>query len=362
MAGSTAWKVARKKATTWGTSAAVIAGDGVRIMSEGLGPGVPEPIKDENVGDSLTRRTLQGDVRIDGNVVIPVRFNGIEKDLGLFMGDDDVTVEQVGEVFSHSLIFQPSNTGLFATWAFDKSVGIHEYPSAKYSSLELGHDGGKLVATIGLIADQVLRDGAATNDATAIGTTATVPSPDHLAIFHQLDFRITEVTGAEGNLDANDSIKVSDFRLTVNRNISGDIVSGSNGTIDEPETDGLPEGQVIITVPNYVAAIDSIIEAAQTAQAGRAPKIYKAQAIYTGVTIESSAPSLAYLFVVEFPALTVANAPTNAGGPGAKVPVELTFDVVVPQEVPNGADWAWVSAGATPFRFRVRNKQADAGV
>jgi hypothetical protein len=362
MAGSTAWKVARKKAATWGTSVAVGAGDGVRIMSESLGPGVPEPIKDENVGDSLTRRTLQGDVRIDGNVVIPVRFNGIEKDLGLFMGDDDLTTDQVGQVFTHSLIFQPSNTGLFATWAFDKSVGIHEYPSAKYSSLELGHDGGKLVATFGLIADKVLRDLAAANDATDIGTTATVPSPDHLAIFHQLDFRIAEVTGAEGNLDSGESLKVSDFRLTANRNISGDIVSGSSGTIDEPETDGLPEGQVIITVPNYVAAIDGIVEAAQTAQSGRAPKIYKAQAIYTGVAIESSAPTLEYLFVVELPALTVANAPANAGGPGAKVPVELTFDIVTPQNVPNGSEWTWVVAGGTPFRFRVRNKQASAGV
>ena len=62
MAGTTEWSVARKKAAAWGTAVAVAAGDGVLIASESLGPGVPDPIKDENVGDSLTGGTYQGDM------------------------------------------------------------------------------------------------------------------------------------------------------------------------------------------------------------------------------------------------------------------------------------------------------------
>jgi hypothetical protein len=362
MAGTTQWTVARKKASVWGTAVAVGATDGIKIMSESMGSGIPEPILDQNVGDSLSGGSYQGNVNADGNVVVPMRFEGIERDLAYFMGQAGTPTEvEVAVAYLHTLPFQPSNNGIFATWALDKGIGalgsdVHEWPSAKSTQLEVAHDGGKAIATIGHLVNKVERDQAvAVNDGTTLAAV-TYPTDGLLALFSQLTVRLKEITGSEGNLAGSDDQPVSEARITVNRNISGDHVAGSGGLIDEPDTDGFPEAQLVLTFAQYTSAVAALEREAAIVQAGRVPKIYKAQVYWTGPLVAGSATNNYFLYF-ELPALAIADAPTNASSPGSKVGVEMTFNILTPQAatVPDGADWTWVTAGGDPFRARVQN-------
>jgi len=361
MAGTTGWKVCFKKGATWGTAVAAGAGDLIKLISESLPPGIPATIKDDNVGDSLSGGNYQGNIEEhEGAIVMAPRLEGFERHLALLMGADTVVINQAGIVFEHDMRFQPSNNGLFGTLAFDKGIGalgtnVHEYPSFKYSQLELGHEGGKLQGTLTGLFNRCERN-APVNGAAQFGAI-TIPKDGLIALFSALTVRATEVTGAEGNLDGADDLKVSDCRVSINRNIAGDVVSGSNGEIDEPDTNGMPTADVTLTFPQYTAAVDALIKAASIPQTGRRQKLYKAQLIWTGPTIPTSAPPLPYLMRFDFPAMTIMNAPTNAPSPGSKVPVEITFSVTTPEagRLPNGTDWSWVTAGGAPFRAYMFN-------
>ena len=364
MAGTTEWTVARKHASQWGTAVAVGAGDGVKIVSENLAPGIPTPILDENVGDSLAGAVYQGNIdRNTGNLILNMRYLGLERDLALFMGQSGVPTDVEagpGPTYLHSFIFQPSNTGFFETLVLDKGIGslgskVHEHPSLKYSSIEMAHEEGKARLTLGCIYNKVERAVASqVNGATELGAV-TIPSSQLLLLFSQLSVRLTEVTGSEGNLDSADDFAVTEGRLTANRNITGDIVSGSGGEIDEPETDGLARAQMVLSFAKYTAAVDALVEEAQIVQEGRQPKVYKAEMIWTGPAIPGTGASATYFLKWQLPAVTINDAPQNAPGPGQKVPVEMTFDIQTPQSVPDGSDWSWVTAGQDPFRVQVQN-------
>jgi len=273
-----------------------------------------------------------------------------------------VTIVQAGEVFDHVMIFKPSNVGKFGTIVMDKGLGnarLWEYPSVKLASVEADHQDGKLVLNWNAIANKCERTTASQqNDATSMAalTRPTIGLP---IIFNQVSLRLTAVTGAEGNLDSGDEFLITNGKWNCNRNIKGDHESGSNaGMVGEPETDGLPEGQLMFTVANYKASVDDLIKEAVAIQAGREPKTYKATLLYTGKTIPASAPALPYKLQLDFPALNVVSAPAPGSGPGSKVPVDVTMDIVTPQVVPNGSEWAWVVAGTDPFRWVVTNKNA----
>ena len=91
MAGTTEWKVAWKKgAGAWGAAGedldAVLLE--VLIESESMPHMMPEAIDDANVGDSLSQGVVQGNISGEGNIVVPVRYEGVELLLAFLMGDD----------------------------------------------------------------------------------------------------------------------------------------------------------------------------------------------------------------------------------------------------------------------------------
>ena len=362
MAGTVDWVVGFKKAVTWGTAVALGALNKMKLTAEGLPEGIPEPIKDENIGDALSGQTMQGNVNAEGTIAETVRFEGFERRLALFMGADTVTVVQAGQVFEHVMPFKPSNTGKFGTMVIDKGLGntrLWEYPSVKLSGLEHAHEDGKLMANWAAIMRGCQRDTAAQINTAVEMALLTLPTNGLMAIFNQVLLRFKEVTGAEGNLAPGDEVLVSDLKLSANRNLSGDHESGSNaGFIGEPETDGLPEASFSFVVANYKTSVDDLIKEANKPQPGREPKTYKAQLVWTGKDIPGSAPLLPFRLAYDLPAFNVRSAPVPGSGPGAKVPVEVTCDIVTPQVVPNGSEWAWVTIGGDPFRARLQNKNA----
>jgi len=368
---TTSWAAAIKKAGTWGTSVAVGALDGLKIESEGLPEGIPEVIADDNIGDILSGGTLQGNVGIEGTIVAPMRYEGPTSELlmALLMGQSNDNVgpgntapEELDVLgsYRHYMMFQANSDGLFATLMVDKDVGAnaqYNYPTVKVSQAELAHSNGKLMGTFTLIAHSLIRD-RGTGDAEMAAVTHVTDGL--LGIFNQVNLRLKEITGSEDNLAGGDEILVTDAKITINRNISGEFESGSNaGYVGEPDINGFPEAMMEFTVQDYKESttVAAIVTDAQTIQTGRAPKVYKAELYWNGITI----PSTSDLYEMRFqlPALIVQSAPTSGGAPGSKVPVTVTMKVQTPQAatLPHGTEWADFTAGTDPFRYWVQNSR-----
>ncbi len=362
MSSTVDWRVGFKKAATWNTAVPLGANDGVKILSESMPEGIPEPILDENVGDVMTSGQMQGNINAEGGFVEAVRYLGLERRLALFMGADVVTLV-AGEtvIHQHEMIFQPSNTGKFGTLAIDKGLGSlgsapWEYPSVKFTGLELSHEGGKLQAGWNSLSNKCERDTAViVNKASEFGAL-TNPTDGLLAIFNQMTLLIKEVTGAEGNLAGGDEIRCTNLKISPKRNLSGDHESGTGaGTIGEPETEKLSDGQLMFTVANYNATVDAIIKASQIRQPCSNPKRYKATVEWLGCDIPGAAAASKYRLSFDLPSLALATGPVNAGGPGQRTPVDLTFNISTPVAAGHGSAWAWVVIGRTPVRARLIN-------
>jgi len=381
MAGSTEWRVAWIPVVTppnaWpdvsgaGGAGAAAALTEVLLESEAMPEMIPEAIPDANIGDALAQSIIQGNIVGEGTIVLPVRYEGMERFLTLFMADQSFVAggtdigETVGTARNHIMVFQPSNTGFFGTLVIDKSLDgtiVWEYSAAKISQINLTHNNGKLMFTPTLIPTHCERESVINTDTEL--DLITPPTTTLLALFNHLIVRIAEVTGSEGNLLAADDICVTNATLNVNRNLTGIPDSCNAGEVGEPETDGLPEGTLVLSIADYGPTIDAIILEAQKRQPGSEPKNFKAQLIWVGKDITGSDSATGrgtggintYEVVVELPSLQVSAAPANAGGPGARVPVEVTFQITTPTVAGNGTEWTWSTAGTDPFRIRNINE------
>lgn len=357
MGDTTQWRVGWKKGSTWGTEVALDAAAGLYLVSESMPDGILELIPDENIGQSLSGTPMQGNFRADGGSIVEiVRYERFENRLALFMGADTNTLDGAGRL--HTMPFQPASTGKFGTLGIDKALGANQqytFPSVKLISLALSHDNGQLRAEWGCTANKLERASSVNQDTQF--NLLTFQS-GLMAIFNQSQVLLDEITGSEGNLTAGDERLVSAISFECNRNLEGDFVNGTKaGEIDEPQVNGFPEAMLTLTFPNYTAAVDALIKASQQRQTGNKPKRYKATVLWTGPVIGAGPET--YLLALDFPSLVLESAPANAGSPGAKVPVEIAFKVVTAETVPNGSDWAWVTAGTSTFRARMRNTNAS---
>ncbi len=381
MAGTTEWTIGVKKIAAgqaWGSGTVplLVALDGVLIESESMPDMIPDVISDANVGDSLKQGNFQGNRSGEGALVWPSRFEGVEKWIAWLFGDDTIDLtpgsETAGTAVSHTMIFQDSNSGIYAAVVMRKDpsggadTGIWEWPFCKVSQLEFNHGNGKLMVTPTLIPNTVLRDAAATNGDTELDA-ATPPTRTLLTLFNQVTVLIKEVTGSEGNLvDPTDEIKVTNVQVTINRNLTGIPESGSEGEVGEPETDGLPEGSMVLSIADYgVGQIDDLIREAQTLQDGSEPKTYKVEVVWWGQEITGSdattdgqdgAGKHDYKLLLQLPAVQLIPTAVNAGSPGARVSVDLNFDINTPSVAGNGTDWTWSVAGDLPIRAIVINE------
>lgn len=359
MADTTKWKIGFKKAAAWGTAVAVGAGDGVLLVSESMSEGIPEEIPDEAIGQAMSGQAMQGNVKTEGNFVETVRFEGFEKRLALFCGGDSVSA--VGEstvAHRHAMPFAPSNEGLFGTLVVDKAVGsaVYEYPGVKLNQLELAHDKGRLQATFSGIANRCER-ASVLNTGTTM-QALTYPTSGLVAIFNQLKVKLHQLTGAESNLLDADEVLVSSAKMTLSRNLAGDYVCGSNsGEINEPTTNGFPTGSIELTFPKHTPDVDALIKLAQTRQVGSVAPAFKASLVWSGPICDAAIPFELEVLIAN---MTISKAPANAGSPGAKVPVTMTFAIHAPVTDALGTDWAWAKAAGAPVQFAVTNKNASA--
>ena len=377
MAGTTEWGVGFiKKATGWGTAGqALAAGSLLLIESETMPDMMPEPIEDANVGDALATGTVQGNFpATEGTLVLPVRYEGAERILALFMGDDTKTLphdESTGTAREHDMTFQDSNTGKFATLVIAKNVvgEAWEYRDVKPSQITLSHSNGKLMLTPTLIPSRVDRSADQTNDDAAVAA-ATAPSLVTMALFNQLRVYMLEITGSEDNMDladdgsSADEICVTNISFVANRNLTGLHESCNQGAVGEPETDGLPTAELTLSIADYSDALDALVEDAQIRQPGGDPKRYKLTLRWRGATIDGSDSTTGeglsgkalFMLSLDLPSATVMSAPINAGSPGSRTSYDLGFKIVTPNATINGTDWAWTAAGTKPFRIIMHNE------
>lgn len=375
MAGTTEWNAGIRKAAAWGTPVLIddgAAGGGLllKFMSESMASGLPEVIKDDNVGEPMSGATFQGNISVEGTMAFAARYETMSFVTAMFMGEDVFTVHDT-TLAEHTQIFQNSNSGFYSTLVLTKEFGsLWEYQTAKVTQIELSHADGKLMITPTFIANRCERAAPLVHEVkTGDANVVLARTPNDMILFNHLLVGILEVTGAEAAIAfPADAHRVTDLKVTLNRNISGDHESGSDapaaegdaipgsGEIGEPETDGLPEGQVEITFANHSALVDTFVKEAQIRQTGSIPKVYKLIAKWEGRVHPTATLTVSTKFHAEFAALTVADAPVNAGSPGAKVPVTITFDVVTPTTLPSG-DMTWAdTVGQKPCRFLYINE------
>jgi hypothetical protein len=335
---------------------------------------IPEPIEDNNVGDILAGNTMQGNVNAEGGLVVPMRYKGPTSGLlmAVLMGQSgdasavDGAPEEIeaGVVYKHYMHFAASNLGKMATLMIDKNLGTDLqwlYPSIKPSQAEINHNNSKVMGNFTNIAHSL--DPNPTGGSTQMGNVSHTTTRD-LAIFQQVTLRVAEITGTEDNLDSADEVLVTDLKVTVNRNISGEHESGSNaGYVGEPDLNGFPEVMMEFTVQDYIAGrVADLLRAAQTIQTCRQPKTFKAEIHWTGCDIVGSTGPVQFEMGFDLPAMNIVSGPANATAPGQKTPVTLGFKVITPSSdlLPDGTDWAWVTAGGSPFRFFVQNDRSAA--
>ncbi|MFQ5896241.1 MAG: phage tail tube protein [Nitrospinota bacterium] len=329
---------AAKKASLWGTPVLQGAGDGILILSEGLGAGVPEDLPDESAGLAFVESSDQGNLDIAGSVVAFLRYEGLDFLLAAAMGSAGTPVQQgLTAAYQNTYSLAGSLDGVFGTLVIDKKVSVWEWPGVKVHGFTISGEAGQpLRAEVLLIADRLNRNTASgTNNQTTVASI-TYPTRANRVLMSQGKVRVNDQSGAA--LADGDAVNVSRFALRYRRPMSQDHVVGSPDIL-EPTEDGMPSFGLEIAFPEYT-------EDTYLADLG-AETLKKLDLTLTGATIESP---YSYQFQVNIPQAKLVNAEAAVDGAG-KIVHPLTFRLEKAASAPAGM------TVTNPFEIVVTNKR-----
>lgn len=331
-----------KKASTWGTPLAAGAGDGVLILSEGLGAGAAEDLIAEEAGVSFVESSDRGNVDIDGTVTAFYRYEGaVNRLMALAMGT--ATVAQIGTTTAYRHQFDLANTldGVLGTWVVGKNVSVWEWPSVKVFGFTLsGQAGQPIQIEFRMRADSLNRNtSSGTNNNTTL-SNVTYRSKALRALFQHLTFRMNN-QGAAALASPADEVKVTRFRLAYARPMDVTHIQGSRFII-EPTENGLPEVRLEIQLPEYTA--DTFLSDLDARTAKKADLTFN-----SGV---SAGDGNNYSLLLQFPQLYIVGGEAAVDGAG-KIVAPLTLRAEMAQSAPAG-----MTGITKPFHVETVNKAA----
>jgi hypothetical protein len=288
---------ALKKAGTWGTAVAAVAGDGFMGLPASLDPD-NELIVDDSLGQFFVTDATPGATKLEPTVSGYLRYNDdvVLSMLAAVMGTAGVPVTHSAGTLSkdHVLKVAKNTDGLFFTLAAKIGTGfVEEVPSWKIAKCVLTFETGKPVqfAFSGpgndLVADSTV------NTLTTF-LSVTILEPANRAYMGQVVARINDASGIA--LAVGDKVGASKIVVTLERKLTG--VYGSyvdsigRDLIDEPTNDGLWTGSVSITLPRLKDNTGRLKIKGNTSR--------KMDITVTGPIIEGAIP---YLFLFQFPNL-----------------------------------------------------------
>jgi len=356
MGNTGGWTLAmKKKATASGwTNAAVSvnnASDAFLARSEGIPAGLPEGVEDFNIGQTAVGAEYWTNHNLEGSLgELAARYEGVEKFLAQVAGEDTADVEAV-TAYRHTARMLFSNVGQFVTIAKDTGVSISEVPAARITGYELKLADRMVTIAPNFVGNRLI------NPAT-VNTTlaaATPPSSKLALLFNSLVFRMNAQSGS-ALASPTDDLLMSDFGISWDRRQTATPVNRSDGTPDEPESDGgAPEGTVRLVFPNLAAAHEVFLTSnLAVSVAEKTP--YKADFTFTGPDITGSTGPVQFLGIWEFPKLVVRSFSSPGSGPLAKVPVTIEMGILTPDTAPAGMTWAFASGQGYPMRTQVLNE------
>lgn len=266
------------QASTWGTATTLGVGHKVKLNSEGLSSNFDE-IMDESAGQPWPTDYDRGLEVVEGSMACDMRYQGQEVlMMGLAMGSAPSPSLVTAGVYSHTLDLLPDLDGLFATFAGDKSVSIHEYPGVKLTGFEIrGEAGQALQITFDAIADTLEIDSSVNTSVSFASVSFPTGGDGHRVLMRQGVFRLNDQSGA--TLGVSDEIEVSAFTLTCKRPHDRLHTNGTDATL-EPAGSGMPDVTLRLEFPNY--ASDDFITDLQADTAKKASLAFTGAVIANG--------------------------------------------------------------------------------
>lgn len=246
-------KAAAKKAAAWGTALACGADDGVLILPHSIKKDRSASV-DDSLGLYFARESAPGEIKVEGDIPVYLRYDGLDLLLALAMGATGGAPVQQGTTaaYAQTLSLAEDLDGLFATFALNNNVNIDEYPSVKVTGFTLKGEVGKpLEVAFHTIASDRVTD----STVNTAGTFANVTyfETANRVLMGQGVVRMNDRDGAA--LGAGDEIYPSSFELALKRNMAGVYgVSSGFDHIDEPTNAGRPEVTLKLDFPRYTAA------------------------------------------------------------------------------------------------------------
>lgn len=287
-----------KKATTWGTAVAAVAGDGFMGLPASLDPD-NALIVDDSLGQFFVTDATPGQTKLEPSIPGYLRYNDevVLSMLAACMGVAGVPATHSAGTLSkdHVLKIAKHTDGLFFTLAAKIGTGfVEEVPAWKIAKAVLTFETGKPVQfAFSGPGNDLLVDSAVNT----IGTfgSVTILETANRAYMGQVVARMNDASGIA--LAVGDKIGASKIVLTLERKLTGvygSYVDAGAGRdlIDEPTNDGLWTGSVSITLPRLKDNTGRVKMKANTSR--------KMDITCTGPIIEGAIP---YLILIQMPNL-----------------------------------------------------------
>lgn len=236
---------------TWHTALSVAANTGLLANIDNL-VNTADMIPDAVAGYEQLQQLDKGQENVTPVISGNMRFLALPMFalLANLFGDDTVT--GTGPTYTHTFNWQ-NEPALFGTLAAEiASADIIEWPSVKVVGLDISFGGdGFTEFAFRTICDTVEYGNNATNTTTTFNNV-TYNSKVHRIPNLSWRLRMNDQSGAA--LATGDIIKVSDFKLTINRAIQPEMVTqgamdGTEWQTDEPQKSGHDEITLSFTVP-----------------------------------------------------------------------------------------------------------------
>jgi len=311
-----------KKGAVWGTAVALGAGNGIYILTDGI-ESAPEILQDESLGNAFTECVDLGNIASEGDIEAMLKYEGLLLPFALCLGVAGLPT-LLTNGYEHILKCSNNIDGLFATYAVDKILKVHENPSVKIAGFTISGESGDYVKVTFNIIGNTLKDNSVVNTPVTMATVTYLMKCGNI-VFNNGKFLLKDYDGSAPT--GGDRILISSFEIEFNRNIEGDYVASGNNEIIEPTQNGQPELNVSIEFPRYTDS--RFISDLFAKQEHEMIIVFEGNLIGVGPD--------KYTCRIELPRLVIVDANVPVDGLG-KFPTPITYKGLIAHTVPAGFD------------------------
>lgn len=341
---------------TWGTEITCRTGDLVRILSESMGGG-PAYLADDTIHNSVTNASQAfrdpgdtGNETWSGTVETYLRYRGLDSLIAhAFGATSGAPTNASGTSAAYQQYFRPHNTleTIFGTLCIDRVQNVAEFDSVKVNSMTITATAGERVR---ISFDLIARDFS--NDSTVNPNATLWSDPDTAANREYVIFEDADIYLNNGAIIASNKVYPSEFSITLNNNIVGDVTTRNAPFIDEPVRDGFAEVTGSITFPVFGTTMGASANSETLEDAMLAKTNYALQIDFVGSVITGSYSNEFKMFL---PNIEFTSSEASISGPG-KIGHRLNFTATNAASVIN-----FLTERQTAFLFplwlEVQNRQ-----